>query len=166
MAGKAYSSNPVPVSDLAARILDPVLRKRAGISTAMIQSWEEIVGTRLAQSTRPEKLNWPRRMNEDDPFEPAVLVIACEGASALRLQHEAGEVVSRVNAFLGFNAVGRIRIVQKPVAPLAPNRPRGPRPLTKGEAISLSDRVEAIEDDGLRAALERLGASVIGSRKA
>lgn len=166
MAGKGPSRNPDPVGDLAARILDPVLRKRAGISTAMIQSWEEIVGTRLAQSTRPEKLNWPRRMNEDDPFEPAVLVIACEGAAALRLQHEAGEVVARVNAFLGFNAVARIRIVQKPVAPQAPARPRGPRPLTRSEASALAGRVGAIEDEGLRASLERLGASVIGSRKA
>lgn len=157
--------NPVAVSDLAAQILDPVLRKRAGISIGLIQSWEEIVGARLASRTRPEKLNWPRRMSEDDPFQPATLVIACEGAAALQLQHEAGEVVARVNAFLGFTAVGRIRIVQKPVAP----EQRAPKPrmraLTQGEKDGLSGRVHAIEDDGLRASLERLGASVIGSRK-
>src|SRR5690606_35845229 len=32
--------NPVAVSDLAAQILDPVLRKRAGISIGLVQSWE------------------------------------------------------------------------------------------------------------------------------
>ncbi len=164
MAKQSFG-NPVAVSDLAAQILDPVLRKRAGISIGLIQSWEEIVGARLASRTRPEKLNWPRRMSEDDPFQPATLVIACEGTAALQLQHEAGEVVARVNAFLGFTAVGRIRIVQKPVAtePRAP-KPR-PRALTQGEREGLSGQVHAIEDEGLRASLERLGASVIGSRK-
>ena len=67
-------------------------------------------------------------MHEDDPFEPAVLVIACEGVAALHLQHETGEIISRINAFFGFNAIGRIRIVQKPVtvdkARLKPSRGR------------------------------------------
>ena len=48
MAGKALRGNPVPVSDLATGILDPVLRKRAGISIGLVQAWEEIVGPRLA----------------------------------------------------------------------------------------------------------------------
>ncbi|TGQ25262.1 DciA family protein, partial [Mesorhizobium sp. M4B.F.Ca.ET.214.01.1.1] len=103
--------NPVPVSDLATEILDPVLRKRAGISIGLVQSWEEIAGPRLAIHSRPEKIQWPRRLHEDDPFEPAVLVIACEGMAALHLQHETGEIINRVNAFLGFTAIGRIRIV-------------------------------------------------------
>ena len=114
MAGRTPYGNPVPVSDLATQILDPVLRKRAGISIGLVQSWEEIAGPRLAGHSRPEKIQWPRRMHEDDPFEPAVLVIACEGMAALHLQHETGEIINRVNAFLGFNAIGRIRIVQKP----------------------------------------------------
>lgn len=59
MAGKRPSGNPVPVSDLATDILDPVLRKRAGISIGLVQSWEEIVGARLAASSRPEKIQWP-----------------------------------------------------------------------------------------------------------
>ncbi|TIR06044.1 MAG: DUF721 domain-containing protein, partial [Mesorhizobium sp.] len=111
MAGKRPFGNPVPVSDLATQILDPVLRKRAGMSIGLVQSWEEIAGPRLASRSRPEKIQWPRRMHEDDPFEPAVLVIACEGMAALHLQHETGEIINRVNAFLGFNAIGRIRIV-------------------------------------------------------
>ena len=77
MTGKNRYGNPVPVSDLATGILEPVLRKRAGISIGLVQSWEEIVGPRLAGTSRPEKIQWPRRMREDDPFEPAVLVVAC-----------------------------------------------------------------------------------------
>ncbi len=165
MTGKRPRGNPRPVSDLATEILDPVLRKRAGISIGLVQSWEEIVGPRLADRTRPEKIVWPRRLDDDDPFEPALLVIACEGAAALHVQHETNEIVSRVNAFLGFAAVGRIRIVQKPVH-AGPDklRPRL-RPLSELEKKRVAGTVAKIEDDGLRAALERLGTTILGMKK-
>jgi hypothetical protein len=165
MAGKFRGSNPVAVSDLASVILDPVLRKRAGISIGLVQSWDEVAGPRLAGRTRPEKIQWPRRMHDDDPFEPAVLVIACEGVAALHLQHESSEMIDRVNAFLGFPAVGRIRIVQKPVNTDTPPPRRAPRALEEPERKRLSATVSGIDDDGLRASLERLGATILGMRK-
>ena len=165
MAGKGHDRNPVPVSDLATAILDPVLRKRAGISIGLVQSWEEIVGPRLASSSRPEKIQWPRRMHDDDPFEPAVLVVACEGSAALHLQHETGEIIGRVNAFLGFSAVGRIRILQKPVTQLSSKPKPVPRVLSQEEKARLAGTVGKIEDDGLRASLERLGTTIVGTRK-
>ncbi|TWG89671.1 hypothetical protein L598_000800001350 [Mesorhizobium sp. J18] len=165
MAGKRGIGNPVAVSDLAGEILDPVLRKRAGISIGLVQSWEEIVGERLAATSRPERIVWPRRMGDDDPFEPATLVIACEGMAALRLQHETMEVIGRVNAFLGFAAIGRIRIVQKPVAAGRRRPVKAPKPLSAAEKERVSGLTKEIEDDGLREALRRLGASVLGSKK-
>ena len=165
MAGKRPYGNPVPVSDLATEILDPVLRKRAGISIGLVQSWEEIAGPRLAGRSRPEKIQWPRRLHEDDPFEPAVLIIACEGMAALHLQHEAGEIINRVNAFLGFRAIGRIRILQKPVLTEKARPKPALRPLSEAEKSKLSQTVGKIEDDGLRASLERLGATILSKRK-
>lgn len=164
MAGKRFNGNAVPVSDLAVAVMEPMLRKRAGLSIALLQSWDEIVGDRLASSTRPEKIAWPRRLHEDDPFEPAALIIACEGAAALHLQHETGEIINRVNTFLGFGAVGRIKIVQKQVA-TAVKRRQLPRKLTSGEASRVDSLLDAIEDDDLRASLARLGHSVIGSKR-
>jgi hypothetical protein len=85
--------------------------------------------------------------------------------AALHLQHESGEVIARVNAFLGFAAVARLKIVQKPVA--APAKPRpAQRALSLPEAARLDGMVRGIEDDGLREALARLGRSVVGSRGA
>ncbi len=163
MAGKAQFGNAVPVSDLATRLLDPVLRKRTGISIELVQSWPEIVGPRLAERSRPEKIQWPRRMHEDDPFEPAALVIACEGAAALHLQHETGEIIGRVNAFLGFAAVGRVKIVQKPITIDRPKPRPVPRKLTSAESAQLAGKVGAIENEGLRASLKQLGANIIGT---
>lgn len=158
------SGFPTPVSDVAADILDPVLRKRAGMTIGLVQSWDEIAGERLAALTRPERIVWPRRRHEDDPFEPATLVIACSGAAALRLQHETGEIIGRVNAFLGFGAIGRVKIVQKPVEAARREKPRQ-RALTPDETTRIARVTGAIEDDELRRSLERLGASVARSTR-
>src|SRR5690606_30781748 len=106
---------------------------------------------------------WPRRLHEDDPFEPATLVIACDGSAAFRLQHETGEIIARVNAFLGFMAVARIKIVQKSVAPQVKPKPKL-RPLSGAEEKRLDGMVSGIEDDGLRESLAKLGRSMLGER--
>ncbi|MBI1622009.1 DUF721 domain-containing protein [Aquamicrobium zhengzhouense] len=164
MAGKRHRGNAVPVSDLAAGVLDPLLRKRAGINIGLLQSWEEIAGPRLAAVTRPEKIVWPRRLREDDPFEPATLVVACDGSAAFRLQHETGEIIARVNAFLGFMAVARIKIVQKSVAPPVKPKPKL-RPLSGAEQQMIDGMVDGIEDEGLRQSLANLGRSMLGERR-
>ncbi|MEP7457137.1 DciA family protein [Phyllobacterium sp. SB3] len=148
-----------PLADPAAGILDPVLRKRAGITIELVQSWEEVVGPELGRQSRPLKLLWPRRAHEDDPFQPATLIIACQGFTAMRMSHETGEIISRVNAFLGFAAVGRIKIEQKPVA-LPVTKRRELPPVDASTRAKISHSVEKIEDDSLRDALERLGQSI------
>lgn len=151
---------PVPLSDLTGGIVDPVLRKRAGLSLALVQSWEEIVGPGLAVKSRPDKVAWPRRIREDDPFEPATLVVACEGMAALQIQHMTGEIVGRVNAFLGFAAIGHVRIVQKPVASMEKPAPRRLPEIGEGDRRAVARSVEGIEDEALKASLKRLGETV------
>lgn len=164
MTGKSGPRNPVPVSDLASAILDPVLRRRTGMSVGLVQSWEEIVGPRLATSTRPERIVWPRRMQEDDPFQPATLLVACQGFAALHVQHETGEIIGRVNAFLGFNAIGRIKIVQKPVHRAEERAKPKLRPVSPAEQARIARTVSGVDDEGLRASLERLGRTIVGSK--
>lgn len=164
MAANRKNSNPVPVSDVATAILDPVLRRRAGISIGLVQNWDEIVGQGLAGVTRPERVIWPKRRGDDDPFEPATLVVCCSGANALHLQHQTGEVIGRVNAYLGFAAIGRLRIVQKPVGDPRP-KPAPPRALSPDETTRIAGITSEIEDEDLRAALVRLGGNVARSRR-
>ena len=74
-------------------------------------------------------------------------------------------MMDRVNAFLGYNAIGRVRIVQKPVATGSGKRKPTLRDLTAPEKAKLADTVKHIEDDGLRASLERLGATILGKKR-
>ena len=155
------------ISELANGLIDPVLARRAGISTALLGSWSEIAGEDFADCTRPEKIAWPRRASEmagEGGYQPGVLTVACEGARALFLTHAQGELIQRINGFFGFPAINQMRIVQKPVAP-PPKRNRKPKPLTGERARHLEEMVDGIENDALKAALTRLGTAVLSSRK-
>lgn len=164
MTGKKEGRGFRPLADTTSDLLDPVLRKRAGINLSLIQSWEDIVGANVGQSSRPLKIMWPRRLHENDPFQPATLVIACEGFTAMRMQHETGEIINRVNGFLGFAAIGRIKIEQKPLTGKQERRLRKPVDIPPSQARKIEGQTSVIEDDGLRGALERLGRSIAASK--
>lgn len=159
-AGKAAAK---PVSDLIAKLLDPVIERRAGMTMDLVCAWPEIVGERHAKHSRPEKLNWPRRAHDDDPFEPAVLVLACEQIHAVYLQHDTDTLVRRINAYFGFAAISRIKLVQKPL-PKTTQRPSPEAPSLDGEqAARLHTMLDEIEDEKLREALQRMGRGVFSS---
>lgn len=155
-----------PLAELANGIIDPVLARRAGITTALLGSWDEIAGERFADCTRPEKIAWPRRGDPGDigGYRPGVLTIACEGARALFLSHAQGELIARINGFFGYHAIGQIKIVQKPVSRHVPHR-RAPPKLMGAAAAKLDGMLEGIESDRLRAAISRLGTAVMSEKK-
>lgn len=156
------------IAEAANGLIDPVLRRKAGISTALLGSWDEIAGADFADCSRPEKITWPRRnadrQGDAGGMEPGVLTIACEGARALFLAHAQGELIQRINGFFGFPAIRQIRIVQKPVNVQARLR-RRLRPLSASEKNHISALTADIESEPLKAALDRLGRGVYGSRK-
>lgn len=156
------------ISEAANRLIDPVLARKAGINTALIGSWDEIAGSDFADCTRPEKISWPRRNSEmtgeSGGVEPGVLTIACEGARALFLTHAQGELIQRINGFFGYPAIRQIRIVQKPVVSQHKYR-RKPRALTPSENARLQTMTGMIDNENLKAALDRLGRAVISRHK-
>ncbi|MBC8130378.1 MAG: DUF721 domain-containing protein [Rhizobiaceae bacterium] len=162
--GKVPRRGARPVADIVSELLDPVLARKAGMTTGLLAAWPEIVGSRLDGVCRPERLVWPQKRREDDPFEPATLVVACEGASALRLQHQTSELVGRVNAFFGYPAIDRLKIVQKAVAETRLDRKPKLRDLAPGERETIAAMTQRIEDPKLRAALAAFGESVLRRR--
>lgn len=160
------SKRVLQIAEIANGIIDPVLARRAGISTALLGSWDEIAGEQFADCSRPEKIAWPRRDASYDAggYQPGVLTIACEGSRALFLSHTQGELIARINAFFGFPAVRQIRIVQKPVSQAVKHR-RAPPPL-KGEAAKrLEGMMEGIESEALKKAVARLGTAVMQKKR-
>jgi hypothetical protein len=153
------------LADLAADALQDVFARRAGMAMELAAAWPEVAGLPHGEYTLPQKILWPRRHDDADPFEPGTLVVACDGGRAVFFQHDCDAVIERVNAFFGFDAVARIRIVQKPL-PLrnVERKPREPV-LDAGEKQRLAETLRDVSDPGLRDRLARLGAAVIARNR-
>lgn len=158
---KHQRSQPRGVADIIGKVLEPVLARKTGMRLDLIKIWPDIVGESFAKQTRPEKIKWPRRSNEDDPFQPAQLIVACEPAVALFFQHEEATVLERLNVFFGFEAIDRIRIVQKPVS-IATKQPTVvEKPVSAEQRQKMDDMLARIEDPQLRETLARLGSGIL-----
>ena len=157
---KKRQSGSRSLSELVGATLTPLAMRRGFGESDIILHWQAIVGERLAAVSEPTRLQWPIRGPKtppDAPVDPATLHIRVEGAFALEFQHLAPIICERVNARLGWRCIGRVVLRQGP--PAAPSRaPRAqfqPDPAAQARARALT---EGVTDDGLRAALERLGA--------
>ncbi len=148
-------------------MLQTVLRRRTGMTIDLIAAWPAIVGEKHAEYTLPEKINWPRRTNEDDPFEPATLVVACDGARAILFQAESGWILERVNGFFGYQAVARMKILQKPLHHLNKDREKLHKhvELDSESAARLQNTLQRVEDPGLRQRLEKLGRGIFSRQQ-
>lgn len=151
-----------PIGAFAPRALDPAARARGFATTTLLSEWPAIVGAELAEFTMPDRVVWPRRRDDGDDEPPrgrrgdgAVLVLRVEGPRAIEVQHRSGQILERVNTYFGYRAVVEMRILQAPVARQAKAAPPATLPLDP-DVLSASAQ---IEDEGLRAALLRLGSS-------
>jgi hypothetical protein len=160
--GKEKRRGPVALAELLGKALDPVVARRGFATAGLMAGWGEIVGTRYADCSRPEKIVWPRGTEREG--NSGVLVVRIDGPRALLFQHEVGQIVERVNMFIGHGAIGKIRIVQGPVeSRAAPEKP-AQGPLDREGEASLAAALDGVDSDHLRAALDRLGRAVISSR--
>jgi hypothetical protein len=153
-----------PLSALVGRVLDPVSAKRGFANAELLAAWPEIAGPRYAHTTQPERISWAHggAATEDG----GTLIVRVEASAALYFQHEIGQILERVNGFLGFGAVRRIKIVQKPIERAGSTARPEPRPLEAAEESRLADTVAGVESEGLREALTRLGRGVLAGKVA
>jgi hypothetical protein len=160
-----YRPSAKPLADLVADALSPALAAKGFAGREVIARWGEIAGTRLAARSRPMKIEWPRKRPEaaGEAHEAATLVVLAESAFAPELQHAAPLIMGRINAHLGWPAVGRIVLKQGPVgAPAA--RPAPAAPLAPETINRIARSAGPIHDDGVREAMVRLGLAVAARR--
>ncbi len=139
------------------RVLDAKFGQGSG---ALIARWREVVGVEIAKRTEPVKLTKGRNGG------PSSLEIRVAGPSAAIIQHQAHEILARVNLFLGAEAVQKLRIVQGPLQrPSAPMQTRTRRPpLDAAQEADLAHDLAAAPEGPLKAALLALGRGVLRQR--
>jgi hypothetical protein len=149
-----------PLAAILGKTIDEVFARQGFASRELVTRWTEIAGEEIAAHSQPIKVQWPRAVG-DAPPEPATLVLRVEGPMALEIQHQSGVILERVNRFLGWRAVGRLALRQ---APLTRPKTRAARPGPDAAKIAeIAETLDAVEDEALKNALARLGAS-LGSK--
>jgi hypothetical protein len=146
-----------PLSVLLSDVFSDAYAKQGFAARELVTRWAEIAGPEVAEHSEPLKIQWPRPV-QGQPQEPATLVLRVEGPMALEIQHASDVILQRVNRFFGWSAVGRLALRQAPLArrdrsPLS----RAPDPKSVAE---VAETLSSVEDEELRAALARLGASI------
>ncbi len=147
-----------PLSVLLSDVFSDAFAKQGFAARELVTRWAEIAGPEVAAHSEPLKIQWPRPV-EGQPQEPATLVLRVEGPMALEIQHASDVILQRVNRFFGWSAVGRLALRQAPLSrrDRRPQTSRAPDPKAVAEVAAT---LSSVEDEELRAALARLGASI------
>jgi hypothetical protein len=146
-----------PLSVLLSDVFSDAYAKQGFAARELVTRWPEIAGPEIAAHSEPLKIQWPRPV-EGQPQEPATLVLRVEGPMALEIQHAADVILQRVNRFFGWSAVGRLALRQAPLS--RRHRPAASRAPDANSVAKVAETLSAVEDEELRAALARLGASI------
>ena len=146
-----------PLSVLLSDVFSDAYAKQGFAARELVTRWGEIAGAEIAAHSEPLKIQWPRPV-QGQPQEPATLVLRVDGPMALEIQHASDVILQRVNRFFGWSAVGRLALRQAPLSRRGQPKP-SPAPDPR-EVAAVAETLSAVEDEELRAALARLGASI------
>ena len=146
-----------PLSVLLSDVFSDAYAKQGFAARELVTRWAEIAGPEIARHSEPLKIQWPRPV-EGQPQEPATLVLRVEGPAALEIQHASDALLQRVNRFFGWSAVGKLALRQAPLS--RREKPRASRAPDAKAVAQVAETLSGIEDEELRAALARLGASI------
>jgi hypothetical protein len=152
--------------DVAGKIVGKTFVQQGFGSAELVTRWPDIVGADVAAHSEPIKIQWARAAPQHSATrgersggtqEPGTLLLRVEGPAAIEIQHLTNVICDRVNQFLGWRAIARIRLQQAPLR-------RGERAKRQGPDAVAAARIAAsmpeIADEDLKQALARLGAAV------
>ena len=146
-----------PLSLLLSDVFSDAYARQGFAARELVTRWTEIIGSELSAHCEPLKMQWPRPV-EGQPQEAATLVLRVEGPMALEIQHASDVILQRVNRFFGWSAVGRLALRQGPLS--RKSRPTVPTAPDARSVEQVAQTLSSVEDEALRAALARLGASI------
>lgn len=138
------------------RLLAGPAFKAHGFATAdLLSHWPEIVGAATARLCTPERVKWPKPAT---PGEAAsgILTVKAKAGRSLDVQYAAESILERINQFMGYRAIAKLKVLTDSQLPLPAPTPKAPAPEPKLPALP-----ESITDPDLKAALARLGSGVI-----
>jgi len=149
-----------PLTHHIAPHLDLILRKKGGFDATLLENWSQIVGEKMGSICMPFKI----RRFPSSGEGAATLIVACEGFASVKVQHQCDEIIEKINQFLGFHAVDKIKIMQKSLNH-ALSEGVQTQPLSPSQTAWLEAQGLMIVDEALRASMIRLGKNIMETKK-
>jgi hypothetical protein len=149
---------------LLTRQIRAASEKRGFAETRLLTQWVEIVGEETARMGQPIKIGYSKQ------GFGASLTVLCKGADAPMLQMQIPQIIERVNACYGYNAIARIKLTQ--TAPTGFHEPKTgfehkqPEPeITPTQREVIETSLQDVADSDLKKSLQLLGENIV-KRKA
>jgi hypothetical protein len=143
---------------LLGAILDPAARRRGFAEASVLADWATIVGPALARRCQPVRVDHaPGRRSG------GTLLLQVGSGVALEIQHQAPQLIERINTYFGHRAVRQIRLLQMPLPPAPPPPQPALRLLSPQAEAKLAASVIDVPDESLREALLALGRTMRGT---
>jgi len=149
-----------PIAAELPRLIGRPLGKRGFGEGGLIAEWPAVVGEEIARHAAPLKLSFPRGGRRE-----GTLTLRTSGAFAIELQHMAPQLLERINTYLGYGAIARLKFEHGRLPPRSRRTKRDPVPLAPEEAEQLASDLQSVADDELRRALDSLGRALKGLRR-
>lgn len=169
---KKFEINPEHrLSDLTslAKSVNPLLRnilgERGMIFMELLNSWEQIIGKQQARYCLPQNVTFKKGERTGGCLNVAVL----SGAFAMEIQQQQRQIIERVNSFLGYPAIDKIKIFQSgnPENFLIDKKPidkMKKKVVSKEDESYITELIKDINNDELRHVLQNIGRSVFSDK--
>lgn len=117
---------------------------------SLFADWPSVVGDHWADRAVPDKLTFPAGRRDG-----GTLALRVDPADAILLQHDQDRLIERINGHFGYAAIGRLKMVQAPLA----RRPATPRrhSLTPAEQAMVDAPLDAVDDPEWKSRLAAFG---------
>ena len=142
------------LSTMVENMVAPSAQTRGFVISRLISHWPEIVGD-VAVWCQPASLSFDRGKQND-----GVLKLAITYGRGPQAQAMSAQIIDRVNAAFGYNAVSRITLVQSlspPSKAESTTQNMASDDASASDIWSLDEKLKKVASPELRAALRRLG---------
>jgi hypothetical protein len=154
-ASPRRGGGPKALADSLRKVTRRALGQRSLAEQSLILDWPSIAGGDIARICTPQGISFQRRDRRLD----GTLALRVHSGQATRLQHLEPQLIERINGYLGYRAIARLRLLSG-AAPTPGGREAPPAVPADVQEQDQAPIGEQITDPALRAALARLGHAV------
>ncbi|MDR1694727.1 MAG: DUF721 domain-containing protein [Lactobacillaceae bacterium] len=154
------------ISNIITPFAKKILGKRGFVEVDIIINWDKIVGADLAKYTSPQKIDFKK----NERGNGTLYIETISGAFALEVQHKEKIVIEKINAYFGYNAISKLRIIQNPnmaEASIDEKEDENPKKtlVTRVEETYINEMVKDLDSSKLKDVLTKLGIEVASANK-